>query len=508
MSGQQYSRKWLGAALGLALAFGVGGYAAARATDGVSRVGTSHVHASLKVADPSEGPSKTGFAPVVKEVLPNVVNISSSKVVKTARNQMQLPEGMEQDPFFQQFFGQGQGRGRGDNGRGEEQPRSQREQSLGSGVIVSPEGYILTNNHVVDGATDVKVTLSDKREFKAEVIGTDPKTDIAVLKLAGEKFNPITLGDSTKVQVGDYALAIGDPFGVGQTVTMGIVSAKGRGGLGIEDYEDFIQTDAPINPGNSGGALVNDRGELVGINTAILSHGSGGNEGIGFAIPINLARNVMGQIIDHGKVTRAYIGVVIQPITPAMSKALNLDKMQGALVGDVSAKGPAKEAGVQRGDVILAINGNTVNDSNELRNTISMMPPGQNVKLTVNRNGSTKDIDVKLGELPLSKEEAANDTQSNGGSKESMKGITVETLDSDTAQQLQLPEATKGVVVTGVDPSSAAADSGLRKGDVIQEVNHQPVKNAAEFEAAMSKTEKSGTLLLINRGGSTAYVAL
>jgi serine protease Do len=506
MSGQQFSRKWLAGALGLALAFGVGGYAVARAKDAVS---TTHVHASLKLADPSEGPSKTGFAPVVKEVLPNVVNISSSKVVKTPKNQMQMPEGMEQDPFFQQFFGQqfgGRGQGRG-QGNGPDMPQKQREQSLGSGVIVSPEGYILTNNHVVDGATDVKVTLSDKREYKAEVVGTDPKTDIAVLKLTGEKFNAITLGDSTKVQVGDYALAIGDPFGVGQTVTMGIVSAKGRGGLGIEDYEDFIQTDAPINPGNSGGALVNDRGELVGINTAILSHGSGGNEGIGFAIPINLARNVMGQIIDHGKVTRAYIGVVIQPITPNMSKALNLDKMQGALVGDVSAKGPAKDAGVQRGDVILAINGNTVNDSNELRNTISMMTPGQTVKLTINRNGSSKDIDVKLGELPLSKEEAANDSE-NGSSKESMKGITVQTLDSDTAQQLQLPDATKGVVVTGVDPSSPAADSGLRKGDVIQEVNHQPVKNASEFEAAMSKSEKNGALLLVNRGGTTLFVAL
>ncbi len=503
MSGQHFSRKWMGAALGLALAFGVGGYAAARAKDGVS---ATHVRASLKLADPSEGPSKMGFAPVVKEVLPNVVNISSSKVVKTARNQMQLPEGMEQDPFFQQFFGQQFG-GPGGNGRGNDQPRQQREQSLGSGVIVSPEGYVLTNNHVVDGATDVKVTLSDKREFKAQIVGTDPKTDIAVLKLTGDKFNAITLGDSTKLQVGDYALAIGDPFGVGETVTMGIVSAKGRGNLGIEDYEDFIQTDAPINPGNSGGALVNDRGELVGINTAILSHGSGGNEGIGFAIPINLARNVMGQILDHGKVTRGYLGVVIQPITPAMSKALNMNKLEGALVSDVSAKGPAKDAGVQRGDVILGINGNTVNDSNELRNTISMMQPGQTVKLTVSRNGSTQDIEVKLGELPLSKDEAASDTEK-GGSKESLKGITVETLDSDTAQQLQLPESTKGVVVTGVDPSSPAADSGLRKGDVIQEVNHAPVKNAAEFEAAMSKSEKTGTLLLVNRGGTTVFVAL
>ncbi len=506
MSGQQFSRKWLAGALGLALAFGVGGYAVARAKDAVS---TTHVRASLKLADPSEGPSKTGFAPIVKEVLPNVVNISSSKVVKS-RNQMQMPEGMENDPFFQQFFGQqfgGRGRGGNGDGNGGDTPMKQREQSLGSGVIVSPEGYVLTNNHVVDGATDVRVTLSDKREFKAQVIGTDPKTDIAVLKLTGDKFNAITLGDSKKVQVGDYALAIGDPFGVGQTVTMGIVSAKGRGGLGIEDYEDFIQTDAPINPGNSGGALVNDRGELVGINTAILSHGSGGNEGIGFAIPINLARNVMGQIIDHGKVTRGYLGVVIQPITPNMSKALNLSKLEGALVSDVNAKGPAKDAGVLRGDVITAINGNTVDDSNELRNTISMMQPGQTVKLTINRNGSTKDIDVKLGELPLSKEEAASDSE-NGGSKESMKGITVETLDSDTAQQLQLPEATKGVVVTGVDPSSPAADSGLRKGDVIQEVNHKPVKNAAEFEAAMSNAGNNGALLLINRGGTTLFVAL
>src|ERR1700733_3687249 len=274
MTAKRISRNWIGGALALAVAIGAMGYAVARATEGVSG---SRMHASLRIADPSEGASKTGFAPIVKEVLPNVVNISSSKVVK-ARNQMQMPEGMENDPFFQQFFGQqfgGRGRGGNGDGNGGDTPMKQREQSLGSGVIVSPEGYVLTNNHVVDGATDVRVTLSDKREFKAQVIGTDPKTDIAVLKLTGDKFDAITLGDSKKVQVGDYALAIGDPFGVGQTVTMGIVSAKGRGGLGIEDYEDFIQTDAPINPGNSGGALVNDRGELVGINTAILSHGSG-----------------------------------------------------------------------------------------------------------------------------------------------------------------------------------------------------------------------------------------
>jgi serine protease Do len=491
MNATRFSRKWTGAVLALALTVGATGYAVARATEGLTG---ARVHASLKIADPSEGPSRTGFAPIVKQVLPNVVNISSSKVVRTPN---QMPEGMQSDPFFQQFFGQG-------FGNRPEIPKNRREQSLGSGVVVSPEGYVLTNNHVVDGATDVKVTLSDKRELKAKIIGTDPKTDVAVLKLEGSNFPAITLGDSSKVQVGDYALAIGDPFGVGQTVTMGIVSAKGRGNLGIEDYEDFIQTDAPINPGNSGGALVNDRGELVGINTAILSHGSGGNEGIGFAIPVNLARSVMGQILDHGKVTRGYLGVVIQPITPAMAKELGLSKLQGALVGDVSPKGPAQASGVQRGDVILSINSDAVTDSNQLRNTISMIQPGEIVKLEISRNGSTKDINVKLGELPLSKEEAQN--QHEGASKDALDGVSVQNLDAETAAQLQLPESTKGVVVTGIDPSSPKADSGLLKGDVIQEVNHQPVRNVAEFEQAMRKAS-NGALLLVNRAGTTLFIA-
>src|SRR6202048_3956590 len=441
----RFSRKPQALILGIALTGGVAGYAVARTTATAS---AGHVHASLKLADPSEGPSKMGFAPIVKEVLPSVVNISSSKVVKTPN---QFAQGLPDDPMFRQFFGRQFGRGPG-------VPKQRREQSLGSGVIVSPEGYILTNNHVVDGATDVKVTLYDRRELKAKIIGTDPKTDVALLKLAASNFPAITLGDSSKVQVGDYALAIGDPFGVGQTVTMGIVSAKGRGNLGIEDYEDFIQTDAPINPGNSGGALVTNRGELVAINTAILSHGSGGNEGIGFAIPANLARNVMSQILDHGKVTRGYLGVVIQPISPAMAKQLGLSKLQGALVGDVSSKGPAQSAGVQRGDVILSINGKPVNDSNELRNTVSMMQPGETVKLEVSRNGSTKDLNVKLGELPLSKQDAG-ESQHEGASKDALEGVSVENLDAETAAQLQLPDSTKGVVVTGIDPASPKAES-------------------------------------------------
>src|SRR6202162_975275 len=362
------------------LLLAMAGWGVARASQ---KFFTSGVHISMKMADPAEGPSRTGFAPVVKSVLPDVVNISTSKVVKaSSQNQFDAPDGMP--PFFQQFFGQQFGPN--SENRSPRQ-HDQREDSLGSGVIVSPGGYILTNNHVIDGATDVRVTLADTRQLKAKVVGTDPKTDIAVLKVEGTGFPAITVGDSSKVQVGDYALAIGDPFGVGQTVTMGIISAMNRGNLGIEDYEDFIQTDGPINPGNSGGALVNDRGELVGINTAILSHGSGGNEGIGFAVPVNLARSVMGQILDHGKVTRGYLGVVIQPITPAMAKELGLSKLQGALVGDVSPKGPAQGSGVHVRGGILRINGKPMEDSRELRNTISMMDPNATVNLKLVRKG-------------------------------------------------------------------------------------------------------------------------
>src|ERR1700686_4859221 len=433
------------------LLLGMAGWGVARASQ---KFFTTGVHISMKLADPAEGSSRTGFAPVVKSVLPDVVNISTSKVVKaSSQNQFDAPDGMP--PFFQQFFGQqfGPNQQSGPNSDNRSmRPRDQREDSLGSGVIVSPDGYIMTKNHAIDGATDVRVTFADKRQLEAKVIGSDPKTDIAVLKVQGSGFPAITIGDSSKVQVGDYALAIGDPFGVGQTVTMGIVSAMNRGNLGIEDYEDFIQTDAPINPGNSGGALVNDRGELIGINTAILSHGSGGNEGIGFAIPAKLAQGVMNQILDHGKVTRGYLGIVGQPISPAMAKALGQgDQAQGALVGDVSAKGPAQASGVQRGDIILDVNGQPVSDANDLRNTIAMRQPGETVKLKISRNGSTRDLSVKLGELPGSKEQAEN--QQEGASKDALEGVNVENLDADTLQQLGLASSPKGGGVTGIDPS-------------------------------------------------------
>jgi serine protease Do len=486
MSLIQFSRKSHPVALGLAVVAGAAGYAVAHVTPNGNTA-----RASLKLADPAEGPSKLSFAPVVKEVLPNVVNISSSKVVRAAN---QVGDEMPKDPLFQQFFGR-------EFGHGPDVPKDRREKSLGSGVIVSPEGYVLTNNHVVDGATDIKVTLGDKRELQARIIGTDPRTDLAVLKMDGSGFPAITLGDSSKVQVGDYALAIGDPFGVGQSVTMGIVSAKGRGNLGIEDYEDFIQTDAPINPGNSGGALINDRGELIGINTAILSHGSGGNEGIGFAIPVNLAHSIMNQILDHGKVTRGYLGIVVQRVTPAMAKALGQTK--GVLVGDVSATGPSQASGMQRGDVILELNNKPVNDPNDLRNTVALMSPDETVRLKISRNGNTRDLSVKLGELPGSKEEAKN--RKDHGAENALEGIQVENMDADTAKELGIQD-TKGVVVTDIDPSSPKADIGLRKGDVILEVNHKPVRNVTEFEQAM-RTAGSKALLLVNRQGTTLFVA-
>src|SRR5450432_4206689 len=327
-------------ALGLVLGIAGVGFAhtiqkstASTKTEAMEKAATNPP-ATLKLAEINEGTSKTSFAPIVKAVLPSVVNISSSKVVKgQAAGQMQM------DPMFRQFFGGQDGDG------GFNAPKDRREKALGSGVIVSPEGYILTNNHVVDGATDVRVTLSDKRELQARIVGTDPKTDVAVLKVEAGNLAPLTIGDSSKVEVGDVAIAIGDPFGVGQTVTKGIISAKGCGGLGIEDYEDFLQTDAPINPGNSGGALVNDRGELIGINTAIISHGSGGSQGIGFAVPANLARQVMDQILKSGKVVRAYLGILPQDVTPSMAKAFGAKDVNGVVVGDVSPNSPAQESG-------------------------------------------------------------------------------------------------------------------------------------------------------------------
>ena len=477
----------------LALISALGGVGYASATH------LEHLHdaLALKMASPDEGYSQTGFAPVVKKVLPTVVNIASSKVSKVPTEFFgQLPD----DPMFRQFFGDDSNR----RFRTPRQAPEQREKGVGSGVVMTQDGYIVTNNHVVEGATDVTVTLADKREFKAKVIGTDPKSDIAVIKIDATNLSPITIADSSKVQVGDYALAVGDPFGVGQTVTMGIVSATGRSHLGIEAYEDFIQTDAPINPGNSGGALINDRGELIGINTAIIAHGSEGNQGIGFAIPANMARNVMQQIVEHGKVTRAYLGIVPQDVTPDIAKQFGEKEARGALVADVSAGSPAQKSGLERGDIILDVNGKPVSDSNELRMTISMMAPDSDAKLKVLRNGSEREIAVKLDAMPTEQASKSED-KSDGSANSALSGVSVDNLDAQSASDLGLSPNTKGVVVTNVDPSSEAAEAGLRRGDVIQEVNRQPVKNTSDFERAM-RSSKDKPLLLVNRNGSTMYL--
>jgi serine protease Do len=433
----------------------------------------------------------TGFASIVKAALPAVVNISSSKVVRQEGGPW-AP--FFDDPFFRRFFG--------------DQfniPRERRERSLGSGVIVSPDGYILTNNHVVEGATDVRVSLFDKRELKARIVGTDPRTDIAVLKVDEKNLPTLVLGDSSKVQVGEFALAIGNPFGVGQTVTMGIVSATGRGGLGIEDYEDFIQTDAAINPGNSGGALINVRGELIGINTAIISRGAMGNQGVGFAVPINMARQVMEQIIKTGKVVRGYLGVMIQEVTPALAKAFGLNEPRGALVDDVAPASPAAKAGITKGDIIIELNGEQVSDSRALRLKIAQMAPGTTARLKLLSNGREREVTVTLGEFPSEPERSGG-----GGSEQgsALEGVTVDDLTPQIAQQLNLPPQTRGVVVINVRPDSPAAEAGLRRGDVIQEVNRRPVTNTAEFERAVSRAGKSTVLLLVNRSGSTLFIAI
>ena len=430
-----------------------------------------------------------GFAPVLKPALPAVVNIASSRVVKAPQ------QPFFSDPFFGRFFGSP-----------DQPPPEQRQRGLGSGVIVSPDGYILTNNHVIDQATDIKVVLLDQREFKGKVIGTDPKTDIAVVKIAATGLPTLTLGDSSKIQVGDYALAIGDPFGIGETATQRIVSATGRGNLDIEDYEDFIQTDASINPGNSGGALVNARSELIGINTAILAGNGGGNQGIGFAIPINMARFVMDEILKHGKVVRGYLGIAIQPLTPDIAKVFNAPPGKGALISDVVPDGAAAKAGLKKGDVIEEINGEPVTGPNPLKLKIASMPPGSVAHLKVLRDGRERDVTVTLSELPEKAAEAAPGARPSADNP--MRGVQVQELTPDITQQLGLRPGTKGVVVSEVNPGSPGANAGLRRGDVIQEINRQPVTSVADYQRAIRQTGKQPVTLLVNRQGNSAYVAV
>ncbi len=470
------------AAAGVGAVIGSGGWAA-------------HPVSAAAPSIVAPGSLETSFAPVVEKALPAVVNISSSKATKVSA------EGMPQmmDPLFRQFFGDqfgGREFGGREQGRGSEAPRKQYEHSLGSGVVVRSDGYILTNNHVIDGANEITVTFGDKREMKAKLVGTDAKTDIAVLKVDATNLPTIALSDSSQARVGDVVLAMGSPFGLKQTVTMGIVSARGRTGLGIEDYEDFIQTDASINPGNSGGALLNTRGELIGINTAILAN-NGGNQGVGFAIPANLAHSVMTQVMEHGKVVRGYLGLLPQDITPAMAQALHSKQTEGVLIGDVTAGTPAAAAGLQRGDVILDLNGQKVNDSNQLRMKVSLTPPGTTVQLKVLHDGSEKDVAVKLAEMPANLGGSAEKSEEgSNGATSALEGVSVEAAKDH------------GVTVTDVDQGSPAAAAGLREGDTILEVNRASVSSVADFDKAMRNVSNGATLLLVKRGENTFYVAV
>jgi serine protease Do len=412
----------------------------------------------------------TSFSPIVKKVAPSVVNIYSTRFIK--ERPMQNP--LMNDPFFRQFFG--------NQPQGDDRERTRKEQSLGSGVIVSPDGYILTANHVVAEADEVKVSIADnKKEYTAKVIGKDRATDIAVLKIQAANLPAVTLADSDQLEVGDVVLALGNPFGVGQTVTMGIVSGLGRSGFGFNGYENFIQTDAAINPGNSGGALVDVDGRLVGINTAIISR-SGGNQGIGFAVPINMARNVLERLVSGGKVSRGYLGIVPQDIDADLAKQFGLPDQNGALVGDVLPDAPAAKAGIKSGDVIVSVNDKPVTDAHGLQLTVSQISPGTPVAVKIIRNGFSKTVTVTLAELPGSEVAANDEDNANTGpaTADALDGVTVADLVPQVREQLRVPASVNGALVSDVNAESNSADAGLQPHDLIVEINRQPVASAAD----------------------------
>jgi len=431
----------------------------------------------------------TAFRDVAKKVSPAVVYISTEQTVSGRQVPEQFRDFFD-DERFRRFFGVP-----------EHQERKQR--GLGSGFIVSEDGYILTNNHLVEKADRVKVTLPDKREFKAKVIGTDPQTDVAVIKIEGDNFSTVVLGNSSTIEVGDWAIAIGTPYGLSQTVTAGIISAKGRADVGIVPYEDFIQTDAAINPGNSGGPLVNIEGEVIGINTAIFSR-SGGYQGIGFAIPVNMAKNIMDSLITDGKVIRGWLGVMIQPVTQEIAKSFALEEATGTLVGDVLKGGPAEKAGIGRGDVIVSFDGKPIDGPNTLRNIVAQTKVGKNVSVVVIREGKEKTIHVTVGE----KEAGMQASAPIPSSASAKSGLTVQDLTPEIAKQLGYKDA-EGVVVSDIESGSPAYEAGLRRGDLIKEVNRQPVKSLVDYNEAMSAVEEDESfLLLVKRGQNTLYVVV
>jgi serine protease Do len=452
------------------------------------RVGADNPKGDPRTATP---PS---FASLAKELNPSVVNINTTQVIKGRRfgppRFFPGPWG-ERDPFeefWERFFG----------------PMPHREfkqQSLGSGFIITKDGYILTNNHVIERASEIKVTISGGGDYEAKVVGQDAKTDLALLKINPKNDLPVAvLGDSDKLEVGDWVIAIGNPFGLEHTVTAGIVSAKGRV-IGAGPYDDFIQTDASINPGNSGGPLFNLKGEVVGINTAIIASG----QGIGFAIPINMAKELLPQLKEKGKVTRGWLGVAVQKVTEELAKSFNLPEAKGALVAEVVSGGPAEKAGVKRGDVIIEFNGKEIGEMNELPRIVANTPVGKEVEVKVIRDGKEKTFKVTIGEL---KEEREYTLKPTTEEFEEELGITVEPITSEMARRFGLKEP-HGVVVSSVSPGSPADNAGMRRGDVIQEINRKNIKDLGDYQEALAQAKDQGSVLfLVKRGDSTIYLAL
>src|SRR6266550_4576699 len=441
----------------------------------------------------------TTFAPLVEKVVPTVVTVFTTQSVSKAV----LPSPLS-DEALREFFG----------GQVPQKQGKQTLEGLGSGVIVSADGYILTANHVVAKADEIMVGLgAELRKYKAKKVGTDPGTDVALLKIDERNLPAITFADSDKARAGDVVLALGNPFGLRQTVTMGIISAVGRGGMGIVDYENFIQTDAAINMGNSGGALVDTAGHLLGINTAIFSR-SGGNQGVGFAIPANLARDVMQSLREKGRVVRGYIGASVQTLTPELAEAMKLKgEPSGALVGEVTPKSPSEKAGMKTGDVIIAVNGKKISDARELRLMIGSMAPGTKVQIEVNREGQKKMFDVELAEMPAGTTEEDTEASPEESAQPEKAtvfgGVAVADVTDEIRNALNLSKDIKGAVIAEIDADSPAAKAGLREGDVIQEVNKQPVKNAKDL-AALSKRLKPDEKILIRvwSQGRSSFVAL
>jgi len=438
------------------------------------------------------------FADLAEQLGPSVVNIYTTQTVKTPGLPQQFFfDGENLPEMFRRFFEMPS-----PHPRQQQPPREMRRTSLGSGVIISPDGYIVTNNHVVENADSINIRLTNFEEYDAKIVGRDPKTDLALLKIEAKNSLPaVRMGDSEALRVGDWVLAIGNPFGFEQTVTAGIVSGKGRS-LGSGPYENFIQTDASINPGNSGGPLFNLQGEMVGINTAIYSRG-GGNIGIGFAIPVNMAKNIVGQIQEHGVVTRGWLGVMIQHVTPDLARHLKLDRPIGALVGEVSPAGPAAAAGMRPGDVIIGYDGKEITQMSMVPTLVAQTPVGKEVKVTVIRQGKKKELMVTIGKL----EEDEVATKVVGEAEEKL-GLAVQELTPEVARSLGLKEQ-EGVLISNVEAGSAAAEAGLRRGEVIVEVNQQPVKNLEQYAGIMESALAEGSvLLLVRRGTQSRFVAI